>query len=69
MSINAHIIYDEIKLMNMGGREEILLEQETMRLIIPAKIVATRGINPYMKGDSICRIRLIFIYAQILTPC
>jgi hypothetical protein len=69
MSINTHIIYDEIKLMNMGGREEILLESETMRLIILPKIVATRGINPSMKGDTICRRSLIFIYAKILTPC
>jgi hypothetical protein len=69
MSINTHIICHEIKIMNMGGREEILLERETMRLIIPPKIVVTRGINPTMKGDTICRRSLIFIYAQVLTAC
>ena len=69
MSINTHKIYEEIKLMNMGGREEILLESETMRLIIRPKIVATRGINPSMKVNTICRRRLIFIYEKILTPC
>jgi hypothetical protein len=35
MSINTHIIDHEIKLMKMGGREEILLERETTIPIIP----------------------------------
>jgi hypothetical protein len=34
MSINTHIIHHEIKLMEMGGREEILLERETISSII-----------------------------------
>jgi hypothetical protein len=35
MSINKHIINHEMKLMEMGGREEILLERETTSLINP----------------------------------
>jgi hypothetical protein len=31
MSINRHIINHEMKLMEMGGREEILLERETIK--------------------------------------
>jgi hypothetical protein len=61
MSINTYIIDHEKKLMNMGGREEIMLERETINLIIPPKSVATRLINPYLKGDTICRRRGIFI--------
>jgi hypothetical protein len=34
MSMDTHIIDHEIKLMKMGGREEILLERETISLII-----------------------------------
>jgi hypothetical protein len=34
MSINTHIIDHEIKLMEMGGREEILLERISATLII-----------------------------------
>jgi hypothetical protein len=63
MSINTHIIDHEIKLMKMGGREEIVLERETISLIIPPESVAIRLINPSMKGGTICRIRLIFIDA------
>ena len=55
MSINIYIIDHETKLMKMGGREEILLERETISLIIPPKSVATRLINPSLKGDTICR--------------
>jgi hypothetical protein len=36
MSINIHIIDHEIKLMKMGGREEILLERETIKPDHPA---------------------------------
>jgi hypothetical protein len=67
MSINIHIIDHEIKLMKMGGREEILLEREIVSPIISPKSVATTLINPSLKGDSICRQRLIFIRAQRLT--
>jgi hypothetical protein len=59
MSINTHLIDHEIKIMKMGGREEILLERESP--IIPTEIVATRLINPSLKGAIICRRRLIFI--------
>jgi hypothetical protein len=69
MSINIHIIDHEIKLMKMGGREEILLERETISLIILPESVATRLINPSLKGATICRRRLIFICAQRLTAC
>jgi hypothetical protein len=61
MSINIYIIGHEINLMKMGGREEILLERETIILIIPPKSVATRLINPSLKGATTCRQRLIFI--------
>jgi hypothetical protein len=56
MSINTHIIDHEIKLMEMGGREEILLERETISLIILPESVATSLINPslipYVDDDS-----------------
>jgi hypothetical protein len=63
MSINTHKINHEIKLMKMGGREEILLERETINLIILPASVATTLINPSPKGATICRRRLIFICA------
>jgi hypothetical protein len=69
MSINTHLIDHEIKLMKMGGREKILLERETISLIIPPKSVATRLINSSMKGATICRRRLISIHAKGLTAC
>jgi hypothetical protein len=62
MSISTHIIDHEIKLMKMGGREEIMLERETISLIILPESVATRLINPSMKGDTIHRRWLIFIF-------
>jgi hypothetical protein len=34
MNINRHIINHEKKLMEMGGREDIILERETASLII-----------------------------------
>ena len=55
MSIQIHIIDHEIKIMKMGGREEILLERETISLIIQPESVAARVINPSMKGDALCR--------------
>jgi hypothetical protein len=55
MSINTHIINHEIKLMEMGGREEILLERETTISIIPPESIATSLINPSLKRATICR--------------
>jgi hypothetical protein len=69
MSINIYIIYHEIKLMKMGGREEILLERETISLIIPPESVATILINSSLKGDTICRQSLTFICTPRLTTC
>jgi hypothetical protein len=63
MNMNTHIIDHEIKLMKMGGREEILLERETISLMILPESVATILINPSLKGDTICRRRFIFICA------
>jgi hypothetical protein len=40
--------------MEMGGREEILMERETNSPIIPPESVATNMINPSMKRDTIC---------------
>jgi hypothetical protein len=67
MSINTHIIDHEIKLMEMGGREKILLERETISLIIPPESVATSLINPSLKRDTICKRQLFFIFAQHIT--
>jgi hypothetical protein len=55
MSINTHIIDHEIKLMKMGGREEILLERKTINSTILLESVATRLINPSLKEATICR--------------
>jgi hypothetical protein len=55
MSINKHIINHEMKFMEMGGREEILLEKETTSLIIPKILperIATSLINPSLKRDT-----------------
>jgi hypothetical protein len=67
MSINIHIMDHEIKLMRMGGREEILLERETISLIIPPESVATRLVNPSLKGATIHRRRLVFIFTYKIT--
>jgi hypothetical protein len=55
VGINTHIIDHEIKLMKMDGREEILLERETIIPIIPPESVETRLINPSLKGATIHR--------------
>jgi hypothetical protein len=55
MSINTHIIHHEIKHMDMDGRAEILLEKETISVIIWPKSVSTILINTYLKRDTICR--------------
>jgi len=44
MIINKHIFDHEMKLMEMGGREEIMLER-----------IATRIINPSLKRDTMYR--------------
>jgi hypothetical protein len=44
-----------MKLMEMGGREEILLERETISPIILLESVATTLINPFLKRATICR--------------
>jgi len=67
MIINTYKIDHEIKIMEMGGREEILLEKETISLIILPESVATSMINPFMKRDTIYIRRLIFIFTQKIT--
>jgi hypothetical protein len=47
-----------MKLMEMGGREEILLKREATIMIIQEispKRIATSSINPSLKRDTICR--------------
>jgi hypothetical protein len=63
MSINIHKIDHEIKVMKMGGREEVPLERETISPIILPESVATRLINPSLKGATICRQRFLLICA------
>jgi hypothetical protein len=67
MSIKTHIIDHEIKHMEMGGREEILLERETINLIILLEIVATSLINPSLKRATRYRRWIIFIFTQKIT--
>jgi hypothetical protein len=58
MSINRHIINYEMKLMEMGGREKILLEREAASLIISEilpEMIATSSINPSLKRATIYR--------------
>jgi hypothetical protein len=62
MSINIQIIDHEIKLMKMGGREEILLERGAISTIISPESVATILINPSLKGATIHRRQLVFIF-------
>jgi hypothetical protein len=54
MSINRHIIIYKIKLVKVGGREEISLKREATILIIlelyPA-IISTIPIYPYMEWN------------------
>jgi hypothetical protein len=72
MSINRYIINRQMKLMEMGGREEILLERISTTLIMQGiflEVISTSSINPYLKGATIRRQRLIFICAQRLTTC
>jgi len=47
-----------MKLMVMGGREEILMKIVVETMIIPEILlerIATSLINPYFKRDYICR--------------
>ena len=56
-----------MKFMEMGGREEILLERETTSLIIQEilpEMIATSLINPSLKRDSMYRRRLVFIFTS-----
>jgi len=53
MSINRHIFNDKMKIMEMGGREKILLEGETISLVILPESVVTILINPSLKRDTI----------------
>jgi hypothetical protein len=58
-----------MKLVEMGGREEILLEITFTIMImqgIMLEVIATILINPSMKGDTICRISLIFILLNMI---
>jgi hypothetical protein len=58
MSINGYKINREMKLMEMGVREEILLEKISATLIMQEifpKVIATNLINLYLKRDTICR--------------
>jgi hypothetical protein len=53
MSVNRYIINREMKLMEMGVREEIVLEIIYATLIMQGifpKVIAIRSINPYLKG-------------------
>ena len=56
ISINRCIINPEMKLMEMGGREKILLKRiyatMIMKGILP-EVIATISINPSLKGDII----------------
>jgi hypothetical protein len=52
MRINNHIINHEIKLMEIGGREEILLKKEIIVSIILEPFlasIATSPIYPYLE--------------------
>jgi hypothetical protein len=67
-----HIINHEIKLMDMGGREENLLEIIFSIVIVQGilpEVITTSLINPSLKGATICRQRIILICAQRLTAC
>jgi hypothetical protein len=58
MSINKHIINHEIKLMEMGGREEILLKRETTISIVlklSSASIARSLIYPSLEWTGICR--------------
>jgi len=54
MSINIYVINHKIKLIEMGEREKILLEIETISLIILLESVTKIPINPSLKRDTIC---------------
>jgi hypothetical protein len=62
MRINRYIIDHKMKIMEMGGGEEILLES----LNILPEGVTTILINPSLKRDTICRCWLIFILINMI---
>jgi len=67
MSINGYIINRQMKLMEMGWREEILLEIISTNLIIQGilpEVIATRSINPSLKRSIVYKGWFIFIHAQ-----
>jgi hypothetical protein len=51
MRINTYIINCEMKLMEMGGREKILLDR--IQGILP-EVITTSSINPYLKRTIVC---------------
>jgi hypothetical protein len=55
VSINRCIINRKMKLMEMGRRDEIMLERETTSLVIILEGVTTILINPSLKRDNVCR--------------
>jgi len=58
MSINRYIINCEMKLMEIGGREEILLERISATLIIQGimpEVIATNSIIPSMNRTIMYR--------------
>jgi hypothetical protein len=69
MSINRYIMNHEMKLMEMDGREEILLGRISTTLIMQGilpEVISTSSINPSLKGDTICRQRLVFILLNMI---
>jgi hypothetical protein len=72
MSINRYIINREMKLMEMGEREEILLERISATLIIQGimhEVIATISINTNLKTIIVYRQHFIFTLAQRSTTC
>jgi hypothetical protein len=61
MSVKRHIFNHEIKLMEMGGREEILLKRETTISIILELLLASIATKPVYPSLEWNRLWLIFI--------
>jgi hypothetical protein len=67
MRMNRHIINHKNKIMDMGGREEILMERESAILIIQEillLVISTSPFNPSLNRTTLYRQWSIFIYAQ-----
>ena len=61
-----------MKLMEIGGREEILRERIFTTCIIQGilpKVIATSSINPSLKRTIVYRRQFIFARAQRSTAC